>query len=97
MISRLTAMASRMWQRCLPMVAMLWFWSLCGLAWAKKSTDEGPAKPEKGYVLAYAILILPLALGLMLVCRQGKREDKARRKIGELDADELEAKAGTKK
>ena len=36
--------------------------------------EECPAAPaEKGYVLCYAVVVLAVALGLMLVCRSTNR------------------------
>ena len=66
---------------CLATVLM---WSVCGLALAKdRKKAAEPEVEEKGYVLAYAVVILPVALGLMMVCRPGRRSDTAKRPVQE--------------
>ena len=49
-------------------------------AWAqKKRQKEAPPPPEKSYVLPYAIVVMGVALGLIVVCRPVKRADEPRR------------------
>ena len=61
----------------LPMVVTtLCVWSvLVGSAWAaKKKAVEAP--PEKSYVQPYFLVVLLMGLGIMILCRPGKRADE---------------------
>ena len=84
MNAKLSRMVVSAWSKAIICLATILVWSVCGLALAK-----GPKKPaepeveEKSYVLGYAIVLLPIALGLMMVCRPGRRSDTAKRPVQE--------------
>jgi hypothetical protein len=57
-------------------VATVWLWSMnSGLAFAKKRA-EVVEKPEKSYVLPYALVFLCIGLGVMFICRPSSRLDE---------------------
>jgi len=60
---------------------LLCFWSAMGLPAMAKHREEAPAKVEKGYAKEYGLVILAVALGVLTVCRPGKRADKPKDKI----------------
>ena len=56
-------------------VTTLCVWSvLAGSAWAAKKKVEAP--PEKSYVQPYFLVVLLMGLGIMILCRPGKRADE---------------------
>jgi hypothetical protein len=57
-------------------------WSVSGsLAWAKGAKPVKEAPQEKEYLLPYVVTVFGIALGLMTVCRPGRRLDQPRRTI----------------
>jgi hypothetical protein len=53
-----------------------------GEAWAKgrkapQAEEKGPT--GKGYVVPYGIVMMAVALGLITVCRQGRRADEPKK------------------
>lgn len=44
------------------------------MAAKKKKEDEGP--PKKSYVFPYMIVLMVISVGLMTVCRPGRRKDR---------------------
>jgi hypothetical protein len=66
--------------RWLAVTLALWL-SLSGLALAAPKKKEKEAAPTKSYVASYFILIMVLGVGLMTVCRPGRRLDKPPEKI----------------
>jgi hypothetical protein len=44
------------------------------LAAKKKKEEEGPAK--KSYVIPYMVVLMLVSVGLMTVCRPGRRKDR---------------------
>ena len=61
--------------------------SLSQPAWAKKHEDA-PPPPVKSYALPYALVILSLAFGLLVVCRPSHRQDTIKRKPTDEEEDE---------
>ena len=59
---------------CVRLLIGLLVWLLAApVVWAQ-APQNGPAAPaEKGYALCYAVVVLAVALGLMLVCRSTNR------------------------
>ncbi len=56
------------------LVLCLLVWLLAAPAlWAQAPKNGPAAPPEKGYVLCYAVVVLAVALGLMIVCRSTNR------------------------
>ena len=47
-------------------------------AWAKgkKAKEEEPAATGKSYVVPYGLVLMGVTLGLMAVCRPGRRADE---------------------
>jgi hypothetical protein len=66
--------------RWLVLAIALWL-SATGLALAAPKKQEKAAPPKKSYVMSYMIVIAVLGVGLMTVCRPGRRLDKPREKI----------------
>jgi hypothetical protein len=75
--------ASRLWsasRRVVVVVAVLL--TLCigaaDQAWAKgkKAKEEEPAATGKSYVMPYGLVLMGVTLGLMAVCRPGRRADE---------------------
>jgi hypothetical protein len=54
--------------------------STADMAWAKPSKEKAPEKAVKSYVFPYAIVILGVALGMILVLRPVKRADEPKQK-----------------
>ena len=57
--------------------------ALSSTAWGASRQDAKEAPAVKEYVLPWTLVILCAALGLITVCRPGKRSDKARVKVEE--------------
>ena len=57
--------------------------ALSSTAWGASRQDAKEAPAVKEYVLPWTLVILCAALGLIAVCRPGKRSDKARVKVEE--------------
>ncbi len=55
--------------------------SMADMAWAKERKEKITEKPVKSYVFPYAITILGVALGLILVLRPVKRADEPKRDV----------------
>ena len=53
------------------------------VAWAKGQKMAAPEKAEKSYVFPYAIVVLGVALGMILVLRPTKRLDEPKRSVKE--------------
>lgn len=53
-------------------------------AWAQKKKQKEEEPPTKSYVLPYMIVIMLVSVGLMTVCRPGKRKERP----DEIKADE---------
>jgi hypothetical protein len=47
-------------------------------AWAKgkKAKEEEPAATGKSYIMPYGLVLMGITLGLMAVCRPGRRADE---------------------
>lgn len=62
-------------------LATLVLWSaLAPLAWAQAKRKLGPEETGKEYVLSYALVLLAIGLGLMVVNRANGRTDAPRRR-----------------
>jgi hypothetical protein len=57
--------------------------ALSSTAWGASRQDAKEAPAVKEYVLPWTLVILCAALGLITVCRPGKRSEKARVKVEE--------------
>ena len=57
--------------------------STADIAWAKPKKEKPVEKAEKSYVLPYAIVVLGVALGMILVLRPVKRENEPKRSAKE--------------
>ena len=53
------------------------------VAWAKGKKPAIPEVQEKSYVLPYAIVVLGVALGMIIVLRPVKRADEPKRDVKE--------------
>ena len=62
----------------LPMVVTtLCVWMvLAGSVWAASKKKNVEAPPEKSYVQPYFLVLLLMGLGIMILCRPGKRADE---------------------
>lgn len=59
-------------------------WSvLAGSAWAATKKKAVEAPPEKSYVLPYFLVLLSMGLGIMILCRPGKRASEPFKKDAE--------------
>ena len=69
--------------------ALLIFSQLSLVAWARPKANDKLIEQDRGksYALPYALVVLGVALGVMLVARPGTRGDQAKRKIEEEDDD----------
>lgn len=56
------------------MLAMLLATPSAALAQKKKKQEE--AAPQKSYVMPYMIVMMMISVGLMTVCRPGKRKER---------------------
>jgi hypothetical protein len=52
-------------------------------AWAKPKKEPVQEKAQKSYVLPYAIVVLGVALGMILVLRPVRRENEPKRNVRE--------------
>jgi SNF family Na+-dependent transporter len=53
---------------------------LCGVAWGQIQKPPAPDATTAGgaYVMAYCLLVVCIAMGLLVVCRSSGRRDRAR-------------------
>jgi hypothetical protein len=59
-------------------------WSvLAGAAWAASKKKAVEAAPEKSYVIPYFLVLLSMGLGIMILCRPGKRASEPFKKDAE--------------
>jgi len=61
------------WRTLIFLSAVVSCWSVTALvAWAK-AQPEAAAPKTKNWVLGYALVVLGIALGLVVICRPGRR------------------------
>ena len=60
------------------LATIAWAWlNTAGVALAQEAADAEHAVPKtKSWILGYILVILGVALGLLTVCRMGKRSDE---------------------
>ncbi len=66
--------------RWLTLVVILWLGTSSD-ALAQKKKQEKEAAPTKSYVLPYMIVLAVVGVGVMTVCRPGRRLDKPHERI----------------
>jgi hypothetical protein len=84
-MSRLTVRTRRGIRRALLIGSLcaVFGFSTADVAWAKPHVEKTVEKPVKSYVFPYAITILGVALGLILVLRPVKRDNEPKRNVKE--------------
>jgi TRAP-type C4-dicarboxylate transport system permease small subunit len=78
-----TARARRILNRCtlVGLIAAAHFAVLTGVAWAKPHKEAAAEVQSKSYVLPYAVVVLGIGLGVIVVLRPVKRDDEPKQQI----------------
>ncbi len=61
---------------------MFGVWFAAGAAWAQEAGDSGGSPASTAYVIPYFVVILTIGIGIFLVVRPSRREDKRKVEFG---------------
>ncbi len=66
----------KIWHSAKLLTTLLCAWAAtAGVAWARRAEEAQAAEPSaKSWIMAYALVILGVVLGLVVLCRPGRRK-----------------------